>query len=209
LFVYTGSCSEYGIPKNEGRPIVETQALHPVSLYGAAKAAAGVFGGILASQLGVPFVTLRLFGAYGPHESPERLMPYLIRHLEKDSPVDLTPGGQVRDFLFEDDVADAFIAAATSEKIRLYNSYNVCSSVPVRIREVGERIADEMGKPRDLLRWGARPYRGDEPMWLVGDFQKFTRATAWRPTTNWRDGVSRVIAHTRSEAERSMAGKHD
>jgi UDP-glucose 4-epimerase len=198
LFIHTGSCSEYGIPERQGCPIAETEALRPVSLYGAAKAAAGVFGGILASQLGVPFVALRLFGVYGPHESAERLMPYLIRHLEADSPVDLTLGGQVRDLLFEDDVADAFVTVAKSEEIQLYNTYNVCSSVPVRIREVGEQIADEMGKPRDLLHWGDRPYRSDEPMWLVGDLQKFAKATAWRPTTSWRDGVSLMVAHARS-----------
>lgn len=208
LFIHTGSCSEYGFPETEGRLIAETHALRPVSLYGAAKAASVVFGGVLAARLEIPFVTLRLFGVFGPHESPQRVMPYLIRHLENNLPVDLTPGGQVRDFLFEEDVANAFVAAAKSDEIELYNTYNVCSSLPARIREVGERIADEMGKPRELLRWGDRPYRSDEPMWLVGDYQKFARATSWCPTISWRDGVRGMIAHARSETWKSMAEKH-
>jgi len=55
---------------------------------------------------------LRLFGVFGTHEAPQRLVPYLIRHLEHNEAVDLTPGEQVRDLLFEDDVVQAFLEAA-------------------------------------------------------------------------------------------------
>lgn len=208
LFVHTGSCSEYGFPEAEGRLVDETHALRPASLYGAAKAASVIFGSILAAQLKVPFVTLRLFGVFGPHETSQRLMPYLIRNLRNNAPVDLTAGEQVRDFLFEEDVASAFVMAAKSDEIEHYDTYNVCSSFPARVREVGERIADLMGKPRELLRWGDRPYRSDEPMWLVGDHQKFSRATSWRPNITWRDGVDRMILHSDGETLESMAEKH-
>ena len=133
-FIHSGSCSEYGSPVGERLPISESQPLRPLSVYGAAKAAAVLFGNSYASQLTIPFVTLRPFGVFGTREAPQRLVPYLIGHLEHNESVDLTPGEQVRDLLFEDDVVQAFLEAAEA-KLNLYESYNVCSSHPTRIRD--------------------------------------------------------------------------
>jgi UDP-glucose 4-epimerase len=205
-FVHTGSCSEYGYPQREGALIAETHPIGPKSLYGAAKAASVLCGNALASSLGVPFVTLRLFGAFGTREAPQRLVPYLISGLLNDQAVDLTGGEQVRDLLFEDDVVSAFLAAATSEGLKSGEVYNVCSSRPTRIREMGEIVADAVAKPRDLLHWGERPYRSDEPMWLVGDNCRFRQATGiWSPKVTLHEGVRRMVVKARTLSERGTS----
>ncbi len=198
-FIHVGSCSEYGFPERDNVPIPETQALRPTSLYGAAKAASVLFGSALASHLHIPFVNLRLFGVFGPHEAPDRVVPYLIRKLRKNEPVDLTPGEQVRDFLYEEDVIEAFVAAAESSTIKEGEVYNVCSGRPTRVREIGEAVADALGKPRQLLHWGERPYRADEPMWLVGDNRRFRTATSWQSRTSVEEGIRRMIAISAGE----------
>jgi len=140
------------IPVSERLPISESQPLRPLSVYGAAKAASVLFGtATLATEhtLRNPPAIWRV----RDHEAPQRLVPYLIRHLEHNEAVDLTPGEQVRDLLFEDDVVQAFLEAAEA-KLNLCESYNVCSSQPTRIRELGETVADVLQKPRDLLQWG-------------------------------------------------------
>ncbi len=197
-FVNTGSCSEYGLPLSRGNPFSEAQPLRPVSLYGAAKAASVIYGNALAARLGVPFLTLRLFGVFGIGESSERLIPYLIDRLHRDQPVDLTPGEQVRDLLYVDDVVEAFLLAARSERLLSCEAYNVCSGRPVRVQEIGEAVADLMKKPRELLQWGKRSYREDEAMWMVGDNRRFVEATGWRPKVNLFDGVQRMIAAARA-----------
>ena len=194
-FVHTGSCSEYGCLVPEGTLIPETHPMQPRSLYGAVKAASALCGNALASSLGIPFVTLRLFGVFGTWEAPPRLVPYLISRLQNDQPVDLTPGEQVRDFLFEDDVAAAFLAAATAEGLESGEAYNVCSSRPTRVRDMGEMVADALKKPRELLHWGERPYRSDEPMWLVGDNRRFREAACWSPAISPHEGVCRIVDH--------------
>jgi UDP-glucose 4-epimerase len=200
-FVHVGSCSEYGFPAREGALVAETHPIQPRSLYGAAKAASVLCGNAWAYSLDVPFVTLRLFGVYGPSEGPHRLVPYVISRLLNDESVDLTSGEQVRDLLYEDDVAAAFLTAAKAEGIKSGEVYNVCSSRPARIREVVEFVADALAKPRDLLHWGERPYRADEPMWLVGDNRHFRQATTtWSPTVSLHDGLRRVIENARDIA---------
>jgi nucleoside-diphosphate-sugar epimerase len=77
--------------------------------------------------------------------------------------------------------------------------YNVCSGLPMSVRQVGETVADQLGAPRELLRWGEIPYRSDEPMRIVGDNHRFIEATDWRPTTTLHEGVSEMIASYASE----------
>jgi nucleoside-diphosphate-sugar epimerase len=192
-FIHTGSCSEYGSPESEGTPISENQRLRPTSSYGAAKAATFLLGNALASRLRIPFVTLRLFGVFGTREAPQRLVPYLIHRLRRDEPVDLTPGEQVRDFLYEEDVAEAFLEAASSDRIKPYEVYNVCSGRPTRILDLGEAVADALKKSRQLLHWGERVYRDDEAMWQVGDNRRFVGATSWVPRISVEEGIRRMI----------------
>lgn len=191
-FIHVGSCSEYGnLLKKD--VLFEGDPIKPVSLYGAAKAASSIYGNALAINLGIPFVTLRLFGVYGVGENHFRLIPYLIHKLSQTKPVDLTPGDQVRDFLYIDDVIDALIAAAQSEKLALYSIFNVCSGHPTRIRDVAEAVADTIGRSRNLLLFGKRPHRQDEPMVVVGDNSRFIEATNWRPRITLAEGISKMV----------------
>jgi len=192
-FIHTGSCAEYGAPLSRELPLTETQPLRPLSIYGAAKAASVLYATALATRLNIPLVTLRLFGVFGVGERPRRLVPYLVHRLQSNEPVDLTPGEQVRDVLYVDDVVDAFLAAARSDGLPPHQVYNVCSGKAVTVRELGELVARVMGKSETLLHWGQRPYRADEPMCVVGSNEKFTRATDWRPRTPLEEGVRRAV----------------
>jgi UDP-glucose 4-epimerase len=196
-FIHSGSCAEYGFSVPAGALIPETQALRPASMYGAAKVVAFFAGQALAGRLELPFVTLRLFGVFGVHEGPLRLAPYLIQHLSQDQPVALTPGEQVRDLLYEDDVVEALMAAADGGALQSSEVYNVCSGQAIRVRDFGETVAATLGKPRELLRWGARPYRPDEAPWQVGDNRRFIGATSWRPRITIQDGIARMVAAVR------------
>lgn len=192
-FIHTGSCSEYASAET-GRRITEDDPVQPASLYGAAKLCASLYGAAFAAERGLPFLNLRLFGVFGIGEAPYRLVPYLIARLRENQPVDLTPGEQIRDWLYIDDVVAALVEAATCPHLPDIGVFNVCSSHAIRVRELAEQVADAMSKPRDLLRFGARPYRPDEPMWLVGDHRRFIEATAWDPRVPVAEGIRRMLA---------------
>jgi nucleoside-diphosphate-sugar epimerase len=190
-FVYTGSCSEYA-PADPPRRLSEDDPVLPPDLYGAAKAATTLWATALARHFGIPLVALRLFHFYGPGEPARRLVPSLIHGLRTGQPVPLTPGEQVRDLLFVEDVIGALLAAAT-ERVPPYQVYNVCSSTPVRVRELAELTARLMRKPLDLLEFGSLPYRPDDQMWMVGDNRRFRSLTGWRPGWDLEAGLARTI----------------
>ena len=193
--IHIGSCSEYA-PAEAGRLLDENAAVNPPSIYGAAKACAFMYGGALAARLNVPFITLRLFGVYGPGEAPHRLVPSVISHLQRNEPIELTGGEQVRDLIYVDDAVEALLAAAACEELQAGSAYNVCSSRAIKIRQVAECVAECMHKPKSLLRFGQRPYRDDEPMWIVGDNRRFSKLAGWSPQVTLQQGISQSISQT-------------
>jgi len=191
VVLHVGSWSEYADPV-DNEPIREDHPIWPTSLYGAAKATASIYGNALARELGIPFVTLRLFNVYGPGESQGRLFPHLITNLGNLDHADLTSAEQIRDFTFVDDIVDAVLTAGAAG-LEPYTAYNICSGRPVTVHTVAERVADIMGAPRHLLRFGAIEQRHDEPPFMVGDNSRFHEATGWRPRVTLDDGIRLTI----------------
>ncbi len=192
--VHTGTCSEYA-PAIKDQLIKEDYLLQPQSVYGASKVAANLYGRMTAQQLKLPLIHLRLFGVYGPGEADHRLGPCLIQKLSVHEPVKLSPGLQVRDFLYIDDVVNALIAAGNLPPQQ--ETYNVCSSKPVTVRDFAQQAATLMSADADLLQFGELDYRKDETMWLVGDNNKFCRATTWKPGVSLSQGLTKMIAYGR------------
>jgi nucleoside-diphosphate-sugar epimerase len=192
-FVFAGTWSAYAACAPPRR-IDEAHPLDPRTPYAAAKVEAARAGRTVADELGVTFCELRLFHVYGPGEAGHRLVPHLVRALSDGASPPLTGGAQARDFVYVDDVADAFLAAGAAADL-VPGAYNVCTGQAVEVREVVERVADLLGAPRQRLGLGALPYRAHEPMWAVGDPGKLARATGWRATVPLADGVARAVRH--------------
>lgn len=190
--VHLGSCSEYGLVP-EQRPIGEDRPLQATDLYGASKAAGGLEGAAVAARLHIPFVWMRLFGVFGPGEAAHRLLPYLHARLRAGARVDLTPGRQMRDYLYIDDAVAGLIAAGDAALAGQGGPYNLCSGRPLAIRAVAEEAARAMQVPLDRLAFGARDYRPDEPLWMVGDPARLAAATGFRATIGVEDGIARMM----------------
>ena len=107
-FVNAGTSSEYGLKR---RPPPESERLEPNSVYAITKAAATHFCRYMGHRSGLHVPTLRLYSVFGPYEEPTRLVPQiLVRGLEGTLPPLAAPE-TARDFVYVDDVVDAFLAA--------------------------------------------------------------------------------------------------
>jgi dTDP-6-deoxy-L-talose 4-dehydrogenase (NAD+) len=160
-FVGVGTCFEYDV---SDRPLTTQSPLRPQTPYAVAKVQAFRALSELLPSRGVAFAWCRLFYLYGEGEDARRLVPTLRRRLSAGEPVDMTSGEQVRDFI---DVAEAGAMIADAALDGVTGPVNICSGVPITIRALAERIADEYGR-RDLLRFGARPDNAFDPPHIVG-----------------------------------------
>ncbi len=97
-------------------------------------------------------------------KNPRRLVPYLRKQLAAGLPADLTSGRRIRDFLDVREAAGQLVDALYSNA---EGAFNLCSGVPVTVRQLAERIADEYGR-RDLLNFGARPGNLVDPVCVLG-----------------------------------------
>jgi nucleoside-diphosphate-sugar epimerase len=192
-FVYTGSCSEYAEAKS-GYPIPETHPIEARGLYGASKAAGGLWGQALARQLGLGFAHMRLFGVFGAGEASHRLLPSIVAALRQGQPAKLTSGTQIRDVLHVDDAVDGLLHAAAFVRGGHWPTFNLCSGIPVSVRAMALEVAAAMNAPSHLLGFGEMNQRSNEVPWLVGDNRKFAASTAFQPRVSLQEGVSRAVA---------------
>ena len=93
-----------------------------------------------------------MFYLYGEGEDDRRLVPYLHKQLTNGEAVELTSGKQIRDFL---DVTEAGRIIAEIALCEKSGPINVCSGIPITVRQLAEQIADKYGR-RDLLKFGVR-----------------------------------------------------
>jgi nucleoside-diphosphate-sugar epimerase len=184
--VNTGSGFEYG---NQGsKKITEENLPNPEGIYGAAKTSALLFGKIKAKELGIDMVTLRPFNIFGIGESPNRLLPFVFDRLENEQEIDLTPGEQIRDYLYVKDVVEAYVKIL---ECQLFDNgvYNVCSGRGISVKDLLLEAADAVGIDKSLLKFGARKYRENEAMFIVGDNSKLVENTGWSPRYSLREGM--------------------
>lgn len=160
-FVGIGTCFEYDLAG--GVLSVETP-LKPLTPYAAAKAALYLSLSHWLPTQSVDFAWCRLFYLYGEGEDERRLVPYIRKQLQKGEPAELTSGKQIRDFIDVAEAAKKIVNVALNEQV---GPWNICSGVPVTVRQFAERVADEYGR-RDLLRFGARTENLVDPPRVIG-----------------------------------------
>lgn len=192
--VTAGSSSEYG--PVEGA-MDEKLAPDPDDAYGVSKLAGGLLARVLGGQVGLETVHTRLFSVYGPTEDQRRLVPSVIRSLLSGVPVALTPGGQVRDFIYVDDVADALLEAVAQPGVSGL-TLNVGSGVQSTVRELCLLVAELTGG-EELLRFGDVPYRPGERFSWRACTESTERTLGWRARVSLRDGLALTVDAARAE----------
>ncbi len=198
--VTAGSSSEYGTVAGAMR---EDIACRPDDPYGVAKLAGGLLARVVARDLGLATAHLRLFSVYGPGEDGRRLVPSVVDALLARRPIALTPGAQVRDFVYVDDAAAALVSAIDVPDADDM-TVNVGSGVETSVRTLCTTVADLVGG-HALLRFGAVPYRPGERFAWRADTERASRLLGWSATTPLEDGLSRTVEARRDAFPRAVA----
>jgi nucleoside-diphosphate-sugar epimerase len=195
-FVHAGSSSEYGFKSSAPS---EDDAPEPNSWYAVSKTAATLSIQYLARQHDQRLVTLRLSSVYGPWEDPRRLVPTLLSHGLRDRFPRLVSPEISRDFVYVDDVCDAFLAAAAAKRLP-HQIYNVGSGRQTTVGELVEIVRRQLsitGEPE----WGGYATRIWDTKTWVSDPRRIGMDLGWTARTELAQGLAATTAWLQQQPE--------
>ena len=196
-FVSIGTSEIYG---SVDVPFREDAVVRPISPYAASKVAAEHLCRVFHEGRGWPIVLLRPFNAYGPAQSPDRVVPEIIVRALRRQRLAMTEGRQTREFNFVEDIADGIVRAATAPGID-GEILNLGCGEEVSMRDLATQILELMGNPIEP-EFGALPERPTEIRRMYSDSSKARTLLGWEPLHTLADGLARTIAWYEGELAR-------
>lgn len=188
-FVNTGSSSEYGT-KND--PMKETDICQPVNMYGIVKLASTLYGNFAAKTCDEPIVCLRLFSPFGSYNDQSRLITYAIVNTLLNRPLELANPQAVRDFIFIEDVIDAYLKLIDLAPKFKGGIFNIGSGSQTSVATVVEKII-QFTNSNSSIRWHTIDSQAqDSPMWEA-DITKAVSCLDWRPSHSFDQGLKKTI----------------
>lgn len=187
LFVNTGSFAEFRY--GEGK-------YNNAYLYSASKTAFRAFLDYYSSLCDFKYINAIPYTVYGGKMTVKRLIDYICESLDSPTPVNMTGGEQILDFVHVHDIASFFVQTITSfdKMIHLNNGENIHLGTGIghSIREVACIIEKETGKKANI-NWGALPYRDRDIMYAVAPIGKNVECTGWKYKINIQEGISKYV----------------
>jgi nucleoside-diphosphate-sugar epimerase len=139
-------------------------------------------------------INMKIFHMYGPNDSSNKFIPQIISRLKNDEPtIDLTAGEQTRDFIFIDDVIDAFkvVIRAHHSQNDGFVEFQVGTGYSVTLKEFIS-TAKEIIKSNTELLFGTLPYRANEIMESKSDNSALLEL-GWVPKYSLEKGIQKMI----------------
>ena len=186
----------YGDPDPADLPVRESHPQRPLSPYGVSKKAAIDYLIAYRELHSVEFCALALANVYGPRQDPHGeagVVAIFADRLLRGEPVTIFGDGeQTRDFVYVDDVVDAFVRAATRGGGLLLN---VGTGHEVSVNRLASVMAEAAGVSPDPV---FAPPRPGELLRSVLDPERAGIHLGWQAWTELGEGVQAVLDHVRA-----------
>ncbi len=178
-------------------PSPEDTVFEPLAPYGASKAAGEAYVGTWGRLHGIPNVVLRLGNVYGPRQRADGeagvVSIFTDRLLRGLPPIIYGDGLQTRDYVHVDDVARAFLLAATSGRAGIFN---VGTGLETTVLDLLAILREEAGSDVEPE---YRPLRPGELRRSALDAARIRSELGWEPTVTLRDGIVATFRTLTSE----------
>jgi len=190
--VYASSSSVYGDAPE--LPKVEIMPSNPLSPYALTKYAGEKYCQLFYSLYGLETVCLRYFNVFGPHQDPSSqyaaVIPKFITAMLKGEPITIFGDGeQTRDFTYIDNVVDANILAAFSER-GIGEVFNIACSNRISIKGLAVFLRETIGTASEIRE--VEPRRGEVRDSLAG-ITKATNELGYEPKIDVYEGLRNCI----------------
>ena len=179
------------LPIKEGHPQI------PESPYGVAKKVVTDYLSCYRELHGLEYTSLALANVYGPRQDPHGeagvVSIFAGKVLNRERPVIFGDGNQTRDFVFVDDVADAFFRAADKGSGLLLN-------IGTGVETSVQQLFDSMAKQTSFSEQAKyEPPRQGELARSSLDPERASIHLGWSPWTSLDEGVGRTIEYFRAQ----------
>jgi nucleoside-diphosphate-sugar epimerase len=149
---------------------------------------------LFANQGKIQFLNIKLEHMYGPGDDPSKFTTWIVQScLENIDKIELTPGEQKRDFIYIDDVVDAYslLLEKAGDLDNDFQEFDLGSGKAVTIREFVETVRRLTGTETQLV-FGAKSYRKNEIMHSEADISKLL-GLGWKPKYDLTAGLKKII----------------
>ena len=188
----------YGEPDGSDLPVDEHQPHKPLSPYGVSKKSAIDYLVAYRELHGIEFTALALANVYGPRQDPHGeagVVAIFAGNLVAGRPcVVFGDGSQTRDYVFVDDVVDAFARAARHGGGLVMN---IGTGQETSVSKLYEIVAKACGSD---LKARPAPARPGEVQRSALDPRRAGLHLGWKPWTPLVNGVAAVVDHVRRTA---------
>ena len=188
-FVNTGSSSEYGL---KDKPMKETDICEPINTYGISKLAALLYGSFIAKTKNKPIIGLRLFSPFGPFDTSERLILYVIIKALQNEEILLSDPKGVRDFIFIEDLVEVYLKSIDSASQFKGEIFNLGSGRETSVSEIVETVL-ELTNSKSKIKWGQNPPRPWDTVHWQADINKTSDCFNWKPRYSIKQGLEETI----------------
>ncbi len=187
----------YGEPSDDEIPTRESVAQRPLSPYGVSKKAMIDYLVAYRELHGIEFVALALGNVYGPRQDPHGeagvVAIFAERLLRGEEITIFGTGDQTRDFVYVDDVVDAFFRAATRSGGLVIN---IGTGRELSVNELYSTMAEITGTETTPTRAPARVGELDRSCL---DVERASMQLDWKSWTTFAQGAATTIESVKAQ----------
>jgi CDP-paratose synthetase len=184
LFIYTGSSTEHA--KNDN-------SIDPVYLYSATKSAGRAILKYYSEIYNFKNISINPYNIYGEFGTQNKVLDLICDSLNSATPINLTPGNQVLDFINVDDVAKLYVSVI--EKFATIPNNSILpagTGTGHSLKEIAA-IIEAISDKKVNINWGGISYRKKDTVYSVADILLTKRVCGWEPSIDINEGLKRLL----------------
>lgn len=200
--VFASTRQMYGSPQY--LPVDEKHPMHPVDVNGINKMAGEWYHLLYNNAYGIRSSVLRLTNTYGPRmrvkDARQTFLGIWVKNIIEEKPILVFGDGtQIRDFNYVDDVVEAMLTCALSDKAN-GEIFNLGANDPSNLKDVATLLIGIAGSGSHEI----VPFPGDRKAIDIGDYyadyRKLQETLGWKPTIPLAEGLRRTLAYYQEHA---------
>ena len=149
------------------------------------------------SNKNTKMINIKIEHMYGQFDDENKFIYWLINQLKQNvEKIDLTSGVQKRDFIYIDDIVNAYeIIIKNIDTLLNYEEFELGSGNSVEVKEIVEQIVKELNASMIVttkLNFGGITYRTNENMDMQANIVKLQHL-GWEPQVSIEDGIKKIL----------------